>query len=201
MSLNSSSSGFGISDQQQIQFNFPEQPLTAEQYYTSNTSQPEHPIALFCCEGSSAGPSGHGARSRLQQDQHKPKRIRTGFSDYQKHVLRTEFARNQYITQERRQQLATILKLTERNIKVWFQNRRMDAKKAVVSTSEMDTLGPELGNEAVGEWNRPGVPGPSAHHYVVGAPFVGYRQDGHPSSYATTPMGIFEPTNRTAARR
>ncbi|KAL4705159.1 hypothetical protein ACJJTC_007905 [Scirpophaga incertulas] len=195
MSSNSSSSGFGSSDQQQIQYNFPEQPLTAEQYYTSNTSQPEHLIALSRCEKSSAGPSGirYGALNRQQKDQPKQKRTRTEFSDFQKHFLCAEFAKNQYISQERRKQLANILKLTERNIKVWFQNRRMDAKKAVNSTSEMVALGPELGSEAFEQC--PGVPGPSAHqHCAVGAPFFGYRQDGQSSSYVTTPMDIFEST-------
>ncbi|KAL4705165.1 hypothetical protein ACJJTC_007911 [Scirpophaga incertulas] len=199
MSSNSSSSGFGSLDQQQIQINFPEQPLTAEQYYT-NFSLSEHPDALIYCDGARAGPSEpkYGAGNRLQEDQPKPKRTRTEFSDFQKHVLSAEFAKNQYISQDRRKQLAYILKLTERNIKVWFQNRRMDAKKAVVSTSEGVALGPELGNAAFDQWNYPGVPGPSAHqHYPVGTPFVGYRQDFQHFSHVTTPMSILEPTNGT----
>ncbi|KAL4705168.1 hypothetical protein ACJJTC_007914 [Scirpophaga incertulas] len=77
---------------------------------------------------------------------------------------------NIHITQERRKQLACILKLTERNIKVWFHNRRIDSKKAVHSTSEMVALGPELGNAAFDQWNCPGVPGPSAHQHYAGNP-------------------------------
>ncbi|KAL4705160.1 hypothetical protein ACJJTC_007906 [Scirpophaga incertulas] len=198
MSSNSSSSGFGSSDQQQIQINFPEQPLTAEQYYTNNFSLSEHPDALIYCDGSRAVPSEprYGAGNRLQEDQPKPKRTRTEFSDFQKHVLSAEFAKNPYISQDRRKQLASILKLTERNIKVWFQNRRMDAKKAVVSTSEGVALGPELGNAAFDQWNYPGVPGPNAHqHYPVGTPFVGYRQEFQHSNHVTSAMSLFESTN------
>lgn len=67
----------------------------------------------------------------------KKRRPRALFSHAQVYELERRFAVQKYLTAHEREQLASLLHLTETQVKIWFQNRRYKSKRQQIEQSRL----------------------------------------------------------------
>lgn len=83
--------------------------------------------------GGVLGPGGSSSASRK-------KRSRAAFSHAQVFELERRFAQQRYLSGPERSELAKNLRLTETQVKIWFQNRRYKTKRKQIQQHEAAVL-------------------------------------------------------------
>ena len=91
----------------------------------------ERPPSQSDANGETQNISNGNTKSNNSNINEKPrkKRSRAAFSHMQVYELETRFNRQRYLSGNERSNLAQYLKLTETQVKIWFQNRRYKTKR------------------------------------------------------------------------
>ncbi|CAH2009607.1 unnamed protein product [Acanthoscelides obtectus] len=103
----------------------------------------------------------------------KAKRTRTAYTAHQLVQLEKQFHTEKYLCRRRRIVMAQELSLTERQIKLWFQNRRMKYKKEEKQRVSSPTL--KFASSAASPTTTPGVQSIRPKHHLVTMKQVGHE--------------------------
>lgn len=95
-------------------------------------------------------------------------KYRVVYTDYQRLELEKEYHTSKYITIRRKSELAQSLQLSERQVKIWFQNRRAKDRKTVKKNGgDSTSMHPSsISHNSPGLDIKPKLEGSLLHHHM-----------------------------------
>ena len=128
----------------------------------------------------------------------KKRRPRALFSHAQVYELERRFAVQKYLTAHEREQLASMLHLTETQVKIWFQNRRYKSKRQQI---EQSRLSPKTCNKDAKDHLTRDIKTPSPNFPIAAIPPFGVTSLSSPLTTPTSqppPLYTTLPTGAAA---
>lgn len=104
-------------------------PLTVESEGAESESERSFPAVDERLSSTEPLPADAGPGVDLPESKTRKKRSRAAFSHAQVFELERRFNQQRYLSGPERADLASALKLTETQVKIWFQNRRYKTKR------------------------------------------------------------------------
>ncbi|KAG7160471.1 Homeobox protein Nkx-3.2-like [Homarus americanus] len=154
----------------------------------SDREDPAHATGHDSVSNEGKGDAGEGERAP------RKKRCRAAFSHAQVFELERRFAHQRYLSGPERADLAQALKLTEQQVKIWFQNRRYKTKRKQLVACEPPSSGRRV---AVKHTQLTGVArDPALLLLPVPLPAASHREHRRRPFFPASPASALSPLTR-----